>query len=201
MRDYKIKEMFYSLQGEGINAGRAAFFIRFAGCNLQCPFCDTDFRDGMDWSIWRLEEFLQTQDNLPGLVVLTGGEPTLQVDQDFINLAYRYFGEIAMETNGSRPLKFNRKDLSCLTISPKTDYIPAAECVLNEATEIKVVFDGKNNPEENWGWFDAKYHFIQPCDTGNALANASIMRKAVEYVKENPNWRLSLQTQKLLHIQ
>jgi len=115
----RINDIFYSLQGEGYNTGRAAVFVRFAGCNLRCPFCDTAFdtyREMTDDEI--LTEISSTSHLAPRkpLVVLTGGEPTLQVDEAFVDLLHRHGFEVAMESNGTRPAPQN---LDWLTVSPK----------------------------------------------------------------------------------
>jgi organic radical activating enzyme len=111
---YRVNEIFYSLQGEGYHTGRAAVFIRFAGCNLRCPFCDTDFDSYTDMTA---EQILAAISDYPSrFVVLTGGEPTLQVTEPFIDLLHQHGYEVAMESNGTRPAP---KNLDWLTVSPK----------------------------------------------------------------------------------
>ena len=180
MRDYKINEIFYSLQGEGAHAGRAALFIRFAGCNLKCPFCDTDFKSFKVWTIWQ-----------------TGGEPTLQADDDLCKLLHLYFPIVAIETNGTGKIS---KWVNFVTISPKDDYCANAECVNGLANEVKVVYDGERSPEFWRTHIKADHYFLQPCDTWDETKNAAIREKLVNYIKEHPQWRLSLQTQKILKI-
>ena len=110
----RINDIFYSLQGEGHNTGRAAVFIRFAGCNLRCSFCDTEFDTYREMSD---EQILEAISQYPArFVVLTGGEPTLQVDEAFVELLHQHGYEVAMESNGTRPAPRN---LDWLTVSPK----------------------------------------------------------------------------------
>ena len=111
---YKVNDIFYSLQGEGYNTGRAAVFVRFAGCNLRCPFCDTEFDSFREMTC---EEIVAEMTHYPArLAVLTGGEPTLQVDEAFIDLLHQHGFKVAMESNGTRPAPQN---LDWLTVSPK----------------------------------------------------------------------------------
>ena len=110
----RINDIFYSLQGEGYNTGRAAVFIRFAGCNLRCSFCDTEFDTYREMTD---EEIITAIKDYPArFVVLTGGEPTLQVDEAFVDLLHQHGFEVAMESNGTRPAP---KNLDWLTVSPK----------------------------------------------------------------------------------
>jgi len=114
MRTFRVNDIFYSLQGEGRNTGRAAVFVRFAGCNLRCPFCDTEFDTFREMTA---EEIVATISQYPArFVVLTGGEPTLQVDEAFVDLLHQHGYEVAMESNGTRPAPNN---LDWLTVSPK----------------------------------------------------------------------------------
>ena len=202
MRSYRIKEIFVSLQGEGWHAGEAALFIRFAGCNLKCPFCDTDFKGGREWTIWEIERYLEDMQDYPYLVVLTGGEPSLQVDDDLCNLLHLYFETVAMETNGTHPERIPT-GVDWITLSPKDDFIQwnSPECKLGKANEVKVVFDGQRNPNFWLTHTVADYYYLQPCDTGDAEKNTVVTRKCVEYIEKDPRWRLSLQTQKILNIQ
>lgn len=198
MNKFAINEIFYSLQGEGYFTGTPAVFIRFAGCNLSCPFCDTDFSKWAKWSLSSIREYMEHLPIVPPLVVLTGGEPSLQVTQELCDLLHRFFPTIAMETNGTRPEKIPA-GVDFVTVSPKDDFTEAI-CKIKEAGEVKVVFDGVHNPAK-WQFIKAGYYYIQPCDTGEPERNQEIIKKAVEYVKMNPLWRLSLQTQKILSIQ
>ena len=116
-----MNDIFYSLQGEGRNTGRAAVFVRFAGCNLRCPFCDTEFDSYTEMTAEEILEKVSSLHISEGvgvrpLIVLTGGEPTLQVDEAFVDLLHQHDYEVAMESNGTRPAPRN---LDWLTVSPK----------------------------------------------------------------------------------
>lgn len=200
VKAYSVKEIFYSLQGEGLNTGRAAVFIRFAGCNLSCPFCDTDWKNGKPMSAGEIVAEAQSlaKRQLPSLVVLTGGEPTLQVDAHLVDLLHTKFAEVAIETNGTRPIP---RGVDFITLSPKEDFCSGGpEVMIGKADEVKVVFDANHNPEFWFAHTMAKEYFLQPCDTGNEAQNRYINEKCVKYIKEHPWWRLSLQTQKILSI-
>lgn len=197
----RINEIFYSLQGEGRNTGRAAVFIRFAGCNLRCPFCDTEFdtyREMADEEI--LAEVERCHEGARGklLVVLTGGEPTLQADEDFVGLLHQHGYEVAMESNGTRPAPRN---LDWLTVSPKGNY--GGERMPDE---IKVVFDEHTDPEAFLCSHTALLTpqrpllYLQPCDTGDAGRNDRILQRCIAYIMQHPWWRLSLQTHKMTGI-
>ncbi len=180
----RINDIFYSLQGEGHNTGRAAVFVRFAGCNLKCPFCDTDFGDfdEMDDA-----DILREVGRWPArFVVLTGGEPSLQADGALVELLHRHGYEVAMETNGTHELP---PGIDWVTCSPK------GNTVLTRCDELKCIFTGNGFAAPDG--IKARYRYLQPCDTGDARRNASIVAQCVEYIKSHPEWRLSLQTHKL----
>ena len=234
----RINDIFYSLQGEGYNTGRAAVFVRFAGCNLRCPFCDTEFdtyREMTDDEILteisryevrgtRYENTMEADSSIGSnlaprtipdvpsptrrlsylvprkpLVVLTGGEPTLQVDEAFVDLLHRHGFEVAMESNGTRPAPQN---LDWLTVSPKLRGERREERGERVPDELKVVFDENTDPEAylvpRISHLAPRHLYLQPCDTGDAERNARIINRCVEYIKEHPHWRLSLQTHKLV---
>jgi len=192
----RINDIFYSLQGEGHNTGRAAVFIRFAGCNLRCSFCDTEFDTFSEMSD---EEILAAISQYPArFVVLTGGEPTLQVDEAFVELLHQHGYEVAMESNGTRPAPQN---LDWLTVSPKVRSEKLEVKSEKLADELKVVFDETTAPESYLSLLTSHFSpllFLQPCDTGDAARNEAIVARCVEYIKEHPWWRLSLQTHKLV---
>ncbi len=197
----RINNIFYSLQGEGRNTGRAAIFIRFAGCNLRCSFCDTEFNTYREMSD---EDILSAIRDYPSrFVVLTGGEPTLQVDEAFVDLLHQQGYEVAMESNGTRPAPQN---LDWLTVSPKIfgeGYLVKGEWRIPD--EIKVVFD-EDTPEKLSSLHPSpvtshQLLYLQPCDTGDAVRNKVITQACVEYIKAHPQWRLSLQTHKLIDIE
>lgn len=200
---YRVNDIFYSLQGEGHNTGRAAVFIRFAGCNLRCSFCDTEFDTYREMTA---EEIVAAISTYPArFVVLTGGEPTLQVDEAFVDLLHQHGFEVAMESNGTRQAP---KNLDWLTVSPKSP-LPSdwrGKYQGRMPDEIKVIFEDeislsdmlKNFPFQSEGGEERLYYYLQPCDTGNAERNAIIINRCIDYIKEHPQWRLSLQTHKLI---
>ena len=198
----RVNNIFYSLQGEGRNTGRAAVFIRFAGCNLRCSFCDTEFetyREMSNEEIMAEVEALSPQISaLKPLLVLTGGEPTLQVDEAFVDFLHQHGYEVAMESNGTRPAPQN---LDWLTVSPKVRSEKLEVKSEKLADELKVVFDETTAPESYLSLLTSHFSpllFLQPCDTGDAARNEAIVARCVEYIKEHPWWRLSLQTHKLV---
>ena len=220
----RVNNIFYSIQGEGYNTGRAALFVRFAGCNLQCPFCDTDFNSYYEWSDeFIVDELLaycidfDVQQGQSPMVVLTGGEPTLQVDKDFVNLLHKKGFYVAMESNGLLPAPQN---IDWLTVSPKIAKPGTAAKAMavggsgrsyRMPDEIKIVFDGNNDPEDiladyaqRVGGFDALGNprlYVQPCDAGDEILNTVNTGRCVQYVMMHPRWQLSLQTHKLIGIQ
>ena len=182
----RINDIFYSLQGEGRNTGRAAVFVRFAGCNLRCPFCDTQFGT---FRTLTDRQILDEMDAFPArFVILTGGEPTLQADDDFIRLLHRNGYEVAMESNGTR---VPPEGIDWLTCSPKG---PVA---ISRCDELKCIFDGDASHINTYG-IQATYRYLQPCDVGDASRNADITRACIAYIQQHPEWRLSLQTHKLV---
>ena len=210
----RINDIFYSIQGEGHNTGRAAVFIRFAGCNLRCGFCDTEFdtyREMTDEEIIAEVSRYKVSRCENSLVVLTGGEPTLQADEAFVDLLHQHGFEVAMESNGTRPAPQN---LDWLTVSPKLFRGERREERGERLPdEVKVVFDESTDPETFLpplipelcsptrslsSHLAPRHLYLQPCDTGDAERNAMIINRCVDYIKEHPQWRLSLQTHKLV---
>lgn len=196
MRNLRVNDIFYSLQGEGHNTGRAAVFVRFAGCNLCCSFCDTDFSDYREMSA---EDIVSEISAFPArFVVLTGGEPSLQVTEHFVDQLHKAGFEVAIETNGTRPVPAN---IDWVTVSPKSPM--KEEFIGRQPDEIKVIFDGTCNPDDFLPPHFQKDSphspllYLQPCDVGDTLRNRDIMEACVEYIKLHPQWRLSLQTHKL----
>ena len=195
---YRVNDIFYSLQGEGHNTGRAAVFIRFAGCNLRCSFCDTEFDTYREMTAEEIVASISTYS--ARFVVLTGGEPTLQVDEAFVDLLHQHGFEVAMESNGTRPAPNN---LDWLTVSPKISGEKwKVESGWRLPDEVKVVFDEDTVPETYLPSPStlrlSPILYLQPCDTGNAERNAIIINRCIDYIKEHPQWRLSLQTHKLI---
>lgn len=182
----RVNDIFYSLQGEGRNTGRAAVFVRFAGCNLRCPFCDTDFAQ---YQLMTDTEIVQRMLAYPArLAILTGGEPTLQVDEAFVALLHSHGYEVAMETNGTRKPP---KGIDWITCSPKRDV------AITHCDELKCIYEG--TPPRDYG-ISATYRYLQPCDTRDPEQNRRNTLECIEYVKSHPEWRLSLQTHKLAHF-
>lgn len=192
----RVNEIFHSLQGEGFNSGTAAVFLRLSGCNLDCPFCDTDHADG---SLMTEEEAAEATTRwATPLVVITGGEPALQLNKALVDALHRRGKRIAVETNGTLPLP---DDIDWITLSPKDLFVgETARPVLTAANELKVLFDGLHLPPNYSHIAISHGRFLQPCDTGNSALNQSITDATVEYIKTHPQWRLSLQIHKILNI-
>ena len=192
----KVNEIFYSLQGEGANTGTPAVFVRFSGCNLKCPFCDTEYQSGTEMTEQAIVEEVCRQGAQAPLVVLTGGEPTLQATPELIDLFHQNGFKVAMETNGTKTPPSN---IDWMTVSPKQAFVgDIGKTVLNECNELKVIFDGKNEPQD-YG-IRADHYYLQPCDVGDATINAQIIGQCIDYIKQNPKWKLSLQTHKILNV-
>ena len=190
----RINEIFYSLQGEGHFTGRPAVFIRFAGCNLKCPFCDTDYSTFTEMTE---DEILQTIRSFPArFVILTGGEPSLQLTPSFIAALKEAGFFVAIETNGTHSLPTG---IDWITLSPKSAFVKHAEVVLEYCNELKLVYNGKVNPKE-FLFIKADDYYLQPCDTGNEMANAVILQSTIDYCKKHPLWSLSLQMHKIVGI-
>lgn len=189
----RVNEIFHSLQGEGFHAGRAAVFVRFSGCNLRCPFCDTEFEGFREMTE---EEIVAEATRLSrgGLVVLTGGEPTLQMTPSLTQKLREAGFTVCVETNGTRDVNHDLADW--ITCSPKQPFLPEAAVRLTEADEVKVVFDGVHDVSDCG--IKTTRRYVQPCDVGEAVRNAEIAAETVEYVKKNPQWQLSVQLHKLL---
>lgn len=207
---YTVKEIFYTLQGEGANAGRPAVFCRFSGCNLWtgresdraaavCTFCDTDFvgvgPDGGKFaSATALAEAVHARwpwsasDGARPLVVCTGGEPLLQLDDDAIAALHDAGFEIAVETNGTRPAPAG---LDWICVSPKS----TAPLVLARGNELKLVYPQRDAPPERFASLAFDHFFLQPMDGPDVAENT---RLAVAYCLAHPKWRLSVQTHKAL---
>lgn len=210
---YSVKEIFYTLQGEGANAGRAAVFCRFSGCNLWsgreedragaiCRFCDTDFlgTDGPGGG-----RFLTARDLAKAvaatwrpsgppaqtpLVVCTGGEPLLQLDGELVNELHNVGFEVAIETNGTKPAPLG---IDWICVSPKA----GADIVLKTGDELKLIFPQAGAEPPLYERLNFDYFYLQPMDGPERDLNT---RLAVKYCLKHPQWRLSLQTHKLLGI-
>lgn len=208
---YAVKEIYYTLQGEGSNTGRAAVFCRFAGCNLWsgreadrptavCRFCDTDFvgTDGPGGGRFDAPEELAaavrshwpTDAGGRPLVVCTGGEPLLQLDGALVDALHVAGFEVAVETNGTR---LPPPGIDWVCVSPKA----GAELVLRTGHELKLVYPQRDAPPERFTGLDFQHFFLQPMDGPDRERNTAL---AVEYCRAHPQWRLSLQTHKYLGI-
>lgn len=211
--NYQVKEIFYTLQGEGAQVGRPAVFCRFAGCNLWtgrepdragavCSFCDTDFvgmdgpgggrfptADSLAAAIvrrWPLGSALSARP----FVVCTGGEPLLQMDAALIAAFHEAGLEIAVETNGTR---LPPPGLDWICVSPKA----GADLVLQCGDELKLVYPQPGAEPEKYADLDFRHFFLQPMDGPDREPNT---RLAIQYCLDHPRWRLSLQTHKILGI-
>jgi 7-carboxy-7-deazaguanine synthase len=209
---YQVKEIYYTLQGEGARSGRAAVFLRFAGCNLWnglerdreravCKFCDTDFV-GMDGpgggkfanavalasAVARAWTGNKGRGNL--YVVCTGGEPLLQLDPPLVESLHAAGFEIAIETNGTIAPP---PGIDWICVSPKAD----AELVLTRGNELKLIYPQEGAPPERFAGLAFQHFFLQPMDSPERDAHT---RAATEYCLAHPLWRLSLQTHKLIGI-
>ncbi|AOI99392.1 7-carboxy-7-deazaguanine synthase [Burkholderia sp. LA-2-3-30-S1-D2] len=207
---YAVKEIFYTLQGEGANAGRPAVFCRFAGCNLWsgreedrasavCRFCDTDFvgTDGENGGKYRDAAALVDQiaslwpeGEAHHFVVCTGGEPMLQIDEALVAALHAAGFEVAIETNGSLPVL---DSIDWICVSPKAD----APLVVTKGNELKVVVPQDNQRLDDYARLDFAHFFVQPMDGPSRELNT---RVAIDWCKRHPSWRLSMQTHKYLNI-
>ena len=208
---YTVKEIFYTLQGEGAHTGRPAVFCRFAGCNLwtgreqdrataTCDFCDTDFVGvGPDGGRFATPQELADavaaawpaeHGDGQNYVVCTGGEPLLQLDEPAIQALHDRGFQVAVESNGTRPAP---RTLDWICISPKA----GAPLVQTSGDELKLVFPQATAPPERFASLDFIHFFLQPMDGPELGANT---RAAVAYCLAHPRWRLSMQTHKLLGL-
>ena len=206
---YRIKEIYFTQQGEGKNTGKNFVFVRFSGCNLWsgkeknresaiCKFCDTDFYgvDGVNGGIYEAKELVRMikslwmVDSSPVSAVLTGGEPLLQLDDELIQELKKEEIYIAIETNGTL-LAPDGIDWICM--SPKA----GTEIKLRSGSEIKVVYPQKDLDPDKFSDLDFENFFIQPMDSKELESNVA---KSIKFCMDNPKWRLSLQTHKILGI-
>lgn len=194
---YKINEIFHSLQGEGYHTGTPAVFVRFSGCNLHCVFCDTQHQEGRMMSLSDIIAEVNRYPHAP-LVVLTGGEPSLFVDDAFVRALKEQTGRVvAIETNGTRALP---SSLDWVTLSPKSalDGGDGEPCVLTRCDELKVVYCGQDL--QPYGTIEAKHRFLQPCYCDDPVLRQANLAACVEAVLNHKGWRLSLQAHRLLGI-
>ena len=207
--NYRIKEIYFTQQGEGKNTAKDFVFVRFSGCNLWsgkekhrasaiCKFCDTDFygTDGVNGGIYETKDLVTKIKSLwiskdsEIRVVLTGGEPLLQVNDSLITALKKANIYIAIETNGTLKAP---KGIDWICMSPKAN----TDIQLTEGSEIKIIYPQENLDPADFNNMNFSNYYIQPMDSEDYEANVS---KSVEFCMQNSNWRLSLQTHKILGI-
>ena len=206
---YRIKEIYFTQQGEGSNTGRDFVFVRFSGCNLWsgkeknrksaiCQFCDTDFygTDGINGGIYSAKQLIEkikslwvSRDNNIA-VVLTGGEPLLQVNDELVAALKQEQIYIAVETNGTLDAPDH---IDWISMSPKAN----TEIKLKKGNEIKVIFPQESLDPEKFSLFDFSEFYLQPMDSNKYQEN---LNATITYCQKNPKWKLSLQTHKILGI-
>ena len=207
---YQIKEMYYTLQGEGARTGRPSVFCRFTGCNLWsgrekdrstavCNFCDTDFVGVDGPGGGKFINALELSDAIEAFwpneepnkyVVFTGGEPGLQLDKNVIDHLHLKNFEVAVETNGTLDLPLN---IDWLTVSPKAD----STLKIRTGNELKLVYPQENVFPNSFEDLDFEIFYLQPMDNGDKDKNT---QRTIQYCLENPKWKLSLQTHKYMGI-
>ena len=206
--NYRVNEIFYTLQGEGAHSGIPAVFIRFSGCNLRCPWCDTEFAEFREMDAEAIvAEALELYD-VPNarrkMCVLTGGEPSLQVDKPLIDALHAAGFYICIETNGTRPLP---DGIDWITCSPKEN----TKLALHKVNEVKVVFTGSYDPEIWRTQLQAEHWMLQPLRyNGEWLMISGIdewendsndnLDETVRYILAHPFWRLSVQLHKIVGL-
>lgn len=207
---YSLKEIFYTIQGEGMYTGKPAVFLRFTGCNLWtgherhrisaiCKFCDTDFvgTDGENGGKYEADELVNVIFSLwpsntytKPFLVLTGGEPAMQIDQELIDLFHENGFVVSIETNGTLPLP---KNIDWVCVSPKSN----AELALLEGDELKLVYPQQDALPERFSHLKFNRFSLQPMDGPHLKEN---IIEVLDYCKANPQWEVSLQTHKILGI-
>ncbi len=209
---YAVKEIFLTLQGEGVHAGRRAVFLRFSGCNLWsgreadrasaiCQFCDTDFvgTDGENGGRYDAEALAAKVAELWGdgtdkrYVVITGGEPMLQVDDGIVDALHAHAFQIAIESNGTIMV---HPGIDWVCISPKA----GSDVIQRTGDELKLVWPQPTRDLDAMEQWQFAHFLIQPMDTGDAGVNAANVTEATRFVMERPKWRLSLQNHKILGL-
>ncbi len=218
---YKVNEIFYTLQGEGAHSGIPAVFVRFSGCNLRCPWCDTDFADHTDMTAEQIVAEAQALYDIPNerrkMLVLTGGEPSLQVDKPLLDALHAAGFYICIETNGTRPLP---EGIDWITCSPKVERLDTrlghsgevpTKLALKRVNEVKVVYTGEYDPEIWREQLQAEHWLLQPLRfTGEWLMQSGIdewqddrndnLDDTVRYILTHPFWRLSVQLHKIVGL-
>lgn len=192
---YHINEIFSTLQGEGFYTGRPSIFIRFSGCNIKCPFCDTLHQKSRLYTLDQICEQINVWPNIQH-VVLTGGEPGLQVDEALIAALHKAGKYVTIETNGTLPIP---PDIDWITCSPKVEWCNVP-LVLNKCDELKVVYIGDEQDLSSYLNIQCQIRYIQPCDSKNQSQNTRTLQQAIKYCLTHPQWDLSLQTHKIIGI-
>ena len=209
---YAVKEIFLTLQGEGVHAGRRAVFLRFSGCNLWtgreedrasaiCQFCDTDFVgvDGKNGGRYDAEALAAKVAALWGAgtdnryVVITGGEPMLQVDDGIVDALHAHAFQIAIESNGTIEV---HPGIDWVCISPKA----GSDVIQHSGDELKLVWPQPTSDLDAMEQWQFGHFLVQPMDSGDADVNAANVYEATRFVMERPKWRLSLQNHKILGL-
>lgn len=187
----RVNEIFYSLQGEGHHTGTPAVFLRLSGCNLKCPFCDTQHESFVEMSE---EEIVNQASSFPTrTIIITGGEPLLQLTASLTQLLHNAGFAIHIETNGSRRLP-EGAEIDWVTCSPKD----GGKVIIQRIDELKVVF-----MKQDMSQYDnlaAKEYRLQPLDSGDNDQNIINQQQTVDYILQHPKWKLSLQTHKILNV-
>ena len=227
---YRVNEIFYTLQGEGCHSGIPAVFVRFSGCNLRCPWCDTEFSDYTEMTAEEIVAEALSLYDIPNerrrMVVLTGGEPSLQVDDALVEALHAAGFYICIETNGTRPLPAG---IDWITCSPKMVYQSEGRSVsetvcqrsgllekrsslaLKRVNEVKVVFTGEYDPAVWRQYLEADHWLLQPLRyNGEWLLQSGIdeweddrndnLDETVRYILSHPFWRLSVQLHKIVGL-
>lgn len=206
---YSVKEIYYTLQGEGFHTGRSAIFCRFSGCNLWtgreedrpkaiCKFCDTDFwgTDGVNGGKYEIKTLVdqcvalwpESMNNK--FVVCTGGEPALQLDVDLVDAFHEAGFTVAIETNGTLELP---KNIDWVCVSPKAN----TDVIITSGQELKLIYPQAGIEPESVTSYDFEHFYLQPMDSPDLIENRI---KTINYCKNNPQWKLSLQIHKVLNI-
>lgn len=209
---YRVNEIFFTLQGEGAHSGIPAVFVRFSGCNLRCPWCDTEFAEYTEMTAEQIVREMQELYDVPNerrkMCVLTGGEPGLQVDEELIDKLHQAGFYICIETNGTRPLP---QGIDWITCSPKMEERKGekpSKLALKRVNEVKVVFTGTYDPEIWRSQLEAEHWMLQPLRyNGEWLLMSGIddfeidsndnLDETVRYILAHPFWRLSVQLHKI----
>lgn len=197
MKNYRINEIFYSLQGEGIRAGTPNFFIRFSECNLRCSKeregfdCDTEFQSGLDWKLEEILKELKILNRTCQSIIFTGGEPSLQLDDEMIDFFKAHGFYLAIESNGLRELS---SKLDWICISPKTAEHTLKQKFAHELKYVRAYGQGLPQPE-----IEAENYLISPAFDAGDLSERTL-KWCIQLCEQNPPWRLSVQQHKIWNV-